>query len=224
MASFERRSLAIAPKKGSTKNYCPLLGLCYKGPALPPSCFSQAATSKAAGTTALDAVGVIPGAGNILHGVQFVAAIVAAGISTFGSARDASLSATGAGLDYIHSFHRRTWRITINPRWPASVLRFGLSCVARAPHPSLVATATFDHGCRFQTTETSGESYLFVGCGHRGHESSKGGLKSDPSQSHFWLRQCSSSNDQGTYPILWRWTPGSRVSRTPWPTKQITSN
>jgi hypothetical protein len=98
MASFERRSLAIAPKKGSTKNYCPLLGLCYKGPALPPSCFSQAATSKAAGTTALDAVGVIPGAGNILHGVQFVAAIVAAGISTFGSARDASLSATGAGL------------------------------------------------------------------------------------------------------------------------------
>jgi RHS repeat-associated protein len=89
---------AKAPKKGFTKNHCPLFGPCYKGPALPPSCLSQAATSKAAGTTALDAVGAIPGAGNILHGIQFGAAVVAAGVSTFGSARDASLSATGAGL------------------------------------------------------------------------------------------------------------------------------
>jgi hypothetical protein len=91
-------AFGTAPNKGLTKYHCPLFGPCYKGPTLPPSCFSQAATSKAAGTTTLDAVGIIPGAGNILHGIQFGAAVVAAGVSTFGSARDASLSATGAGL------------------------------------------------------------------------------------------------------------------------------
>ena len=61
------------------------------------SCTFNAKTGKALGTTALDAVGVIPGGGNVLHAIQFGAAIGAAGISVYGSVRDAGLSATGGG-------------------------------------------------------------------------------------------------------------------------------
>jgi hypothetical protein len=43
-------------------------------------------------------VGVFPGVGNFFKGVQFGAALISAGVSIFGSSRDASLSATGAGL------------------------------------------------------------------------------------------------------------------------------
>lgn len=43
-------------------------------------------------------MGIIPGAGNILHGIQFGAGLVGAGISLFGNVTDGTLSATGVGL------------------------------------------------------------------------------------------------------------------------------
>jgi RHS repeat-associated protein len=81
---------SYAPSKSIGKYHCPLFGPCYKGPPLPPSCASQVATSKAAGTTALDAIGIFPGTGNIVKAVQFGAALISAGVSMFGSARACS--------------------------------------------------------------------------------------------------------------------------------------
>jgi hypothetical protein len=51
------------------------------------------------GETALDAVGAIPIANDIVHGAQIVSAVGAAGISLFGDVSGAGLSAAGAGLD-----------------------------------------------------------------------------------------------------------------------------
>jgi hypothetical protein len=51
-------------------------------------------------SSALDAVGIIPGGGNLLHGIQLGAGITSAGISVFGEARDAALSAGGLGLAF----------------------------------------------------------------------------------------------------------------------------
>jgi len=51
-------------------------------------------------STALDAVGIIPGGGNLLHGIQLGAGVISAGISVFGEARDAALSAGGLGLAF----------------------------------------------------------------------------------------------------------------------------
>ena len=48
--------------------------------------------------TALDAVGVIPGGGNLLHGIQLGAGIVGAGFAVAGDATSAGLSAGGVGL------------------------------------------------------------------------------------------------------------------------------
>ena len=46
----------------------------------------------------LDAVGVIPGGNDVVHGVQFGAGVAAAGISIFGGPTGAGLSAAGMGL------------------------------------------------------------------------------------------------------------------------------
>jgi hypothetical protein len=62
------------------------------------SCTFTGKVGMSLGTTTLDAVGIIPGAGNVLHGVQFGAGLAAAGFSLFGSFTDAGLSATGVGL------------------------------------------------------------------------------------------------------------------------------
>ncbi len=62
------------------------------------SCTFTGKVGMSLGTTTLDAVGIIPGAGNVLHGVQFGAGLAAAGFSVFGSLPDAGLSATGVGL------------------------------------------------------------------------------------------------------------------------------
>lgn len=62
------------------------------------SCTFTGKVGMSLGTTTLDAVGIIPGAGNVLHGVQFGAGLSAAGFSLFGSLTDAGLSATGVGL------------------------------------------------------------------------------------------------------------------------------
>jgi hypothetical protein len=51
-------------------------------------------------STTLDAVGIIPGGGNVLHGIQLGAGIVGAGISVFGNATGAGLSAGGLGLAF----------------------------------------------------------------------------------------------------------------------------
>jgi len=51
------------------------------------------------GETVLDAVGIIPGGNDIVHGAQIVAAVGAAGISLFGDVTGAGLSAAGAGLE-----------------------------------------------------------------------------------------------------------------------------
>jgi hypothetical protein len=62
------------------------------------SCTFTGKVGMSIGTTTLDAVGVIPFGGNVLHGIQFGAAIISAGISIYGSLGDAGLSATGVGL------------------------------------------------------------------------------------------------------------------------------
>lgn len=49
-------------------------------------------------STGLDAVGIIPGAGNVLHGIQFGAGVVSTGLAVFGDFTGAGLSATGQGL------------------------------------------------------------------------------------------------------------------------------
>jgi hypothetical protein len=87
----------------------PLVGFCVSPhPVLAPnngsqtpsflSCTFTGKVGMSLGATTLDAVGIIPGAGNILHGVQFGAGLAAAGISLFGSLSDGALSATGVGL------------------------------------------------------------------------------------------------------------------------------
>ena len=48
---------------------------------------------------ALDAVGVIPGGNDVVHGVQFGAEVASAGISLFGDLSGAGLSAAGMGLE-----------------------------------------------------------------------------------------------------------------------------
>jgi hypothetical protein len=50
------------------------------------------------GETVLDAVGIIPGGNDIVHGVQFASGIAAVGVSLFGDVTGAGLSATGVGL------------------------------------------------------------------------------------------------------------------------------
>ncbi len=50
------------------------------------------------GPFGLDAVGAIPGGGNLLHGIQFGAGIIGAGFAVAGDASGAGLSATGVGL------------------------------------------------------------------------------------------------------------------------------
>ena len=52
------------------------------------------------GETTLDAVGIIPGGGNVLHGIQMGAGIIGAGISVFGDGSGAGLSAGGLGLAF----------------------------------------------------------------------------------------------------------------------------
>jgi len=50
-------------------------------------------------STALDAVGIIPGGGNVLHGIQFGAGLLGAGIAAYNSSiPDTGLSAVGIGL------------------------------------------------------------------------------------------------------------------------------
>ena len=68
------------------------------------------------------------------------------------------------------------------------------------PPRFLLTISSFDHGRRFPTTETSRGCSLIVEYDHRDHESRKGGLKRHPGQGSFWLRRCSSNNDQGTFP------------------------
>ncbi len=51
-------------------------------------------------TFGLDAVGTIPVGNDVVHGVQFGAGIAAAGISLFGGATGAGLSAGGLGLAF----------------------------------------------------------------------------------------------------------------------------
>ena len=70
---FWQEELALAPNKGNRRYTCPLFGPCYKGPPLPPSCLSQA-VSKNALSFGADALGAIPGEGNLLAGVQLAAA------------------------------------------------------------------------------------------------------------------------------------------------------
>lgn len=57
---FGASVFAIAPNKGFKKYHCDLIGNCYKGPALPPSCLSQA-LGKNAVSFGLDAAGVAAG-------------------------------------------------------------------------------------------------------------------------------------------------------------------
>jgi RHS repeat-associated protein len=64
-----------APNNGSRKYHCDLMGNCYKGPEI-PSCFTQAVRKNGLAFTA-DALGSIPGEGQVVAGVQ----IVAAGVS-----------------------------------------------------------------------------------------------------------------------------------------------
>lgn len=52
------------------------------------------------GETALDAVGIIPAAGNVVHGIQFGAGLVSTGLAVFGDATGAGLAATGQGLAF----------------------------------------------------------------------------------------------------------------------------
>jgi RHS repeat-associated protein len=55
------------------------------------------------GQTALDALGIIPGEGNLLKGVQLGAGLISAGIAIFGdsSPTDGALSGTGLGLSAV---------------------------------------------------------------------------------------------------------------------------
>ena len=84
----------------------------------------------------------------------------------------------------------------------SSVLRFGTFRTACIPRHFLAATSSFDHGHRFQTTETSGERPLLDGCSQQGHESRQGDLERGTSEGHFWLRWHPSNNNQGTFPPI----------------------
>ena len=55
------------------------------------------------GQTALDALGIIPGEGNLLKGVQLGAGFISAGLAVFGNSNptDATLSGTGLGLSAV---------------------------------------------------------------------------------------------------------------------------
>ena len=63
------------------------------------SCTFTGKVGASLGETALDAVGTIPVANDVVHGAQIVSAIGAAGISLFGDVTGAGLSAAGAGLE-----------------------------------------------------------------------------------------------------------------------------
>lgn len=64
------------------------------------SCTFTGKVGMSLASTTLDAVGIIPGGGNVLHGIQFGAGLIGAGLSVFGSPVDAGLSATGVGLAF----------------------------------------------------------------------------------------------------------------------------
>ena len=50
------------------------------------------------GETLLDGIGIIPGANDVVHGVQLGATVVSTGIAVFGDVYGAGFTATGAGL------------------------------------------------------------------------------------------------------------------------------
>ena len=115
-------------------------------------------------------------------------------------------------------------RRTIRDEMAAGV-GFGSFPAARAPHHLLPTTSTFDHGCRFPTTESSRQYPLLIECRYRRHEPCEGSDERDPSQGHFWLRRHPSNNDQSKFsPLLRCPIPGSHSIRTPWPTNTTTSN
>ena len=69
-----------------------------------PGFFSCTFTGKVGVTwasTTLDAVGIIPGGGNVLHGIQLGAGIVGAGISVFGNATGACHLQLGIAWDRL---------------------------------------------------------------------------------------------------------------------------
>lgn len=85
-----------APSTG--KYHCPLFGPCYRGPALPPSCFSQALSKDGNGWSLLgDAAGFIPGE-KLFGATAGVITMVGIGVgSTFNSAVHGDVKGTLAG-------------------------------------------------------------------------------------------------------------------------------
>lgn len=66
-----------------------------------PNIFSCTFTGKVGmslGETLLDGIGIIPGANDVVHGVQLTATVVSTGIAVFGDVYGAGFTATGAGL------------------------------------------------------------------------------------------------------------------------------
>jgi RHS repeat-associated protein len=66
-----------------------------------PTIFSCTFTGKVGmslGETLLDGIGIIPGANDVVHGVQLGATVVSTGIAVFGDAYGAGFTATGTGL------------------------------------------------------------------------------------------------------------------------------
>ncbi|MGH9520555.1 MAG: RHS repeat-associated core domain-containing protein, partial [Terriglobales bacterium] len=64
------------------------------------SCTFSGKVSLVWGETALDAVGIIPGGNDVVHGIQLGAGVIGAGVSVFGDATGAGMSAGGLGLTF----------------------------------------------------------------------------------------------------------------------------
>ncbi len=74
------------------------------------SCTFSAGTGTALGTTALDAIGIIPGGGNVLHGVQLAAGVGALGLSLGrASFSEATVGGATTGLAFADAAGETTW-------------------------------------------------------------------------------------------------------------------
>ena len=102
----------------------PLTGVSYTGTLQWPqaqannkpgfwSCTASTETAKALGTTALDAIGIIPGGGNVLHGVQLAAGVGALALSTWGF-KDVAGAGASTGFALVSDVAHETTNIAIH--------------------------------------------------------------------------------------------------------------
>ncbi len=91
-----------------TNSQSQALDLCMPiAPNNTPTIFSCTFTGKVGislGETLLDGIGIIPGANDVVHGVQLTATVVSTGIAVFGDVYGAGFTANGAGLTLADKF------------------------------------------------------------------------------------------------------------------------